>query len=328
MAQNDLSSNATVDDAENYEDELIIDSTNSFYYDAPSSAKAYDLKPYNEKMFHVTKRKIVNGKTWYYGKLSNNKYAWIKDSDLKKQLVKRKTSYQTLDQAVATQQNAYGAPPQIQRNAYGWANASTSEIKNAMNSDALSKNDTLKYQFLRLDRPQNLSVASMNKLLKGKGVLENQGQAFSEAAKAAGINEIYLIAHALIETGNGQSQLAKGADVVNNYVNPNSANKYYNVFGIAAYDSTPLSSGINYAKNAGWNSVSKAIIGGAKFIGQDYIKAGQNTLYKMRWNPDHPGTHQYATDVNWANLNAEILKSFYDKIKAVGKYFEVTSFIK
>ncbi|GGG87534.1 mannosyl-glycoprotein endo-beta-N-acetylglucosamidase [Staphylococcus pragensis] len=328
MAQNDLSSNATVDDAENYEDELIIDSTNSFYYDAPSSAKAYDLKPYNEEMFHVTKRKIVNGKTWYYGKLSNNKYAWIKDSDLKKQLVKRKTSYQTLDQAVATQQNAYGAPPQIQRNAYGWANASTSEIKNAMNSDALSKNDTLKYQFLRLDRPQNLSVAGMNKLLKGKGVLENQGQAFSEAAKAAGINEIYLIAHALIETGNGQSQLAKGADVVNNYVNPNSANKYYNVFGIAAYDSTPLSSGINYAKNAGWNSVSKAIIGGAKFIGQDYIKAGQNTLYKMRWNPDHPGTHQYATDVNWANLNAEILKSFYDKIKAVGKYFEVTSFIK
>ena len=32
-----------------------------------------------------------------------------------------------------------------------------------------------------LDRPQNLSVASLNQLLKGKGVLENQGQAFSQA---------------------------------------------------------------------------------------------------------------------------------------------------
>ncbi|PNZ33600.1 autolysin [Staphylococcus petrasii] len=328
IAQNDLTANNTVDNAENYNDDLIIDSANSFYYDSPSSAKAYALKPYNEQPFHVTKRKVVNGKTWYYGKLSNGKYVWIKDTDLKKQLVKSSKSYQTLNQAVAKQQNAYGAKPQVQRNGYGWSNASASEIKNAMNPETLSKDNTLKYQFLRLDRPQNLSVASMNTLLKGKGVLENQGQAFSDAAKAAGINEIYLIAHALLETGNGQSQLAKGADVVNNKVTTKNANKYYNVFGIAAYDSNPIASAVNYAKNAGWNSVSKAIIGGAKFIGQDYIKAGQNTLYKMRWNPDHPGTHQYATDINWANLNAEILKSFYDKIKAVGKYFEITSYIK
>ena len=51
-----------------------------------------------------------------------------------------------------------------------------------MNTEKLAKDDTLKYQFLRLDRPQNLSVASLNQLLKGKGVLENQGQAFSQAA--------------------------------------------------------------------------------------------------------------------------------------------------
>ena len=40
-------------------------------------------------------------------------------------------------------------------------------------------------------------------------MLENQGQAFN-AAKLTGVNEIYLIAHALLETGNGQSKLAKG----------------------------------------------------------------------------------------------------------------------
>ena len=44
------------------------------------------------------------------------------------------------------------------------------------------------------------------------------------------------------------------------------------------------------------------------------MKAGQNTLYKMRWNPANPGTHQYATDINWANVNAQVLKQFYDKI--------------
>ncbi|SUJ93207.1 Bifunctional autolysin [Staphylococcus aureus] len=58
----------------------------------------------------------------------------------------------------------------------------------------------------------------------------------------------------------------------------------------------------------------KAIVGGAKFIGNSYVKAGQNTLYKMRWNPAHPGTHQYATDVDWANINAKIIKGYYDKI--------------
>ena len=67
-----------------------------------------------------------------------------------------------------------------------------------------------------LRSPAKSFCKSLNQLLKGKGVLENQGQAFSQAAATSGINEIYLIAHALIETGNGQSQLAKGANIVNN----------------------------------------------------------------------------------------------------------------
>ena len=70
----------------------------------------------------------------------------------------------------------------------------------------------------------------------------------SVKSATSGINEIYLIAHALIETGNGQSQLAKGANIVNNYVTTKSATKYHNVFGIAAFDTNPLYNGINYAK--------------------------------------------------------------------------------
>ncbi|WP_461102295.1 N-acetylglucosaminidase, partial [Staphylococcus aureus] len=140
------------------------------------------------------------------------------------------------------------------------------------------------------------------------------------------INAVYLISHALLETGNGTSQLAKGADVVNNKVVTNSNTKYHNVFGIAAYDNYPLREGIKYAKQAGWDTVSKAIVGVAKFIGNSYVKAGQNTLYKMRWNPAHPGTHQYATDVDWANINAKIIKGYYDKIGEVGKYFDIPQY--
>lgn len=37
-----------------------------------------------------------------------------------------------------------------------------------MNAKTLAKHPTLKYQFLRLDRPQSLSVDRLNRLLKGK----------------------------------------------------------------------------------------------------------------------------------------------------------------
>ncbi|MGX0082606.1 glucosaminidase domain-containing protein [Staphylococcus hominis] len=326
IALKDLTDASSVDTAEDYNDDLVITNSNSFYYDDPTSAKAYSLKPFNEQIFQVTKRKVVNGITWYYGKLSNGKSVWIKKSDLQQQLVKLSKNYRTLDEVTKIQQNVYGAPPQVQRNNSGWSNATYSEIKNAMNAKTLAKNPALKYQFLRLDRPQLLSVDRLNRLLKGKGMLENQGQAFANAAKLTGVNEIYLIAHALLETGNGQSKLAKGANLVNNQVVSNSPIKYYNVYGIGAYDYAPLVNGINYAKQSGWNSISKAIIDGAKFIAQDYIKSGQNTLYKMRWNPDQPGTHQYATDINWSNLNAKSLKYLYDQINSVGKYFEIPVF--
>ena len=79
--------------------------------------------------FSSYKRKVVNGITWYYGKLSNGKSVWIKKSDLQQQLVKLSKNYRTLDDVTKIQQNVYGAPPQVQRNNSGWSNATYSEIK-------------------------------------------------------------------------------------------------------------------------------------------------------------------------------------------------------
>ncbi len=101
---------------------------------------------------------------------------------------------------------------------------------------------------------------------------------------------------------------------MNNKVVTNSNTKYHNVFGIAAYDNDPLREGIKYAKQAGWDTVSKAIVGGAKFIGNSYVKSGQSTLYKMRWNPAHPGTHQYATDIDWEQLMLKSSKATMIKL--------------
>ena len=65
-----------------------------------------------------------------------------------------------------------------------------------------------------------MSKEEVNKMLKGKGVLENQGQSFIDAQEKYEVNIIYLISHAIVETGNGDSELAHGIkDGKHNYYN-------------------------------------------------------------------------------------------------------------
>ena len=62
----------------------------------------------------------------------------------------------------------------------------------------------------------------------------------------------------------------------------------------------------------------------ADFIHQHFLSHDdQNTLYSMRWNPKNPGEHQYATDIKWAESNAQIIADFYKEMKTEGKYFKL-----
>lgn len=190
----------------------------------------------------------------------------------------------------------------------GWYNASRTATLKAMNSLEIWNSSTQKYQMLNLGKYQGISVSKLNKILKGKGTLSGQGKAFASACKKYNVNEIYLIAHAFLESGYGRSAFASGRYGV------------YNYFGIAAYDSNP-NYAMTFARNQVWTTPSKAIIGGAKFVRRGYIDQGQQTLYRMRWNPQHPGTHQYATDVRWAQHQANTIKSLYDEIGLKGEHF-------
>ncbi|EHT3202792.1 TPA: glucosaminidase domain-containing protein, partial [Staphylococcus pseudintermedius] len=153
-----------------------------------------------------------------------------------------------------------------------------------------------------------ISVDKLNKLLVGKGTLANQGQAFADGCKKYGVNEIYLIAHAFLESANGTSFFASGRTGV------------YNYFGIGAFDNNP-NNAMEFARSHGWTSPAKAIIGGAEFVGKGYFDVGQNTLYRMRWNPKKPGTHQYATDISWAKVQAKMISAMYKEIGLKGEYF-------
>jgi mannosyl-glycoprotein endo-beta-N-acetylglucosaminidase len=215
-----------------------------------------------------------------------------------------------------------------------FVNASRADVAYYLDPTNFVEDPVAKFQFLLLSESANANPNKINsEMLVNKGNLTGKGAAFVEAGRVHNINEIYLISHSLLETGAGtsrESTLLKGYKV--NKVNGNTVPErtVYNVYGIAAYDSCPGSPAIcaaEFAYEQGWFSVEEAIIGGAEFIGQTYIhreSGQQNTLYEMRWNPNTPGVHQYATDVGWAVKQAVgYFSKYYSELGLEPRTFEI-----
>lgn len=235
----------------------------------------------------------------------------------------------------------------------GWQTASRNQVEYYTNPLNFQPNTPAYYQFLRNDyslglTKSDIDIINRDFLNRNAGVFNGKAQVFAEAAQANGINEIYLIAHAFLETKRGTSKLANGVnewtkrDKNGNIVTDENGDpvtikleggkKVYNMFGIGAKDKCPIDCGAQTAYDNGWFSVDEAIKGGAKFATEKYIFAGQDTLYKMRWNPKHLessnyASHQYATDVGWAVKQGQF---FYDILnKTTGTYpliFDVPQF--
>lgn len=190
------------------------------------------------------------------------------------------------------------------------------------------KNSYGDYEFLTLNWVDGITAADINKMLEGRGVLEGMGQAFIDAGKKYNINPVYLAAHARIESGNGTSTLSNGVTI--------SGTKYYNQYGIGAVDGDAVTKGSQYAKDHGWDTVEKSIIGGAEWIARNYIwggKPNQDTLYVMRFNPGYfDGTYKtsscycYATGKSWANGIASIMYDYRDVFVGKDINFEFPKF--
>ena len=226
------------------------------------------------------------------------------------------TSYDISFPQIIRIQMGLNPPPKIWRNG-GMSYATESETAEYMNPNSFYT-DAYKYQFLDLSKPNNVSEETLYNYLADKGVMKGMGAAFIEAAKEYNVSEVYLVAHACLESGNGTSQLATGVEVNGTTV--------YNLFGIGAYDANPVGNGSQRAYSQGWTSVEAAIKGGAKWISENYVNSSdgrQNTLYKMLWNPENPGTHQYATDIGWAVKQAVSIEKIFSSFTDATLSFDV-----
>lgn len=297
-----------------------------------------DIRVYNENGQSLTARKSAGSATMLYvdqlGNESGKIYVTIKHPNMVEsamtavyyyaQTVKidklMSTYAYTLNSAVDKQMKV---SPVSDRSGV-WDKAERSDVQQAMNPDQFLLGTSEYYQFLDLSNPAIINNDDINNnILNNSGALKGKALYFSQASQASSINEIYLISHAQLETGNGTSSLANGIKVTSVDGKSVTPKMVYNVFGIGATDLNPNKYGAEFAYKQGWFTIEDAIRGGAAFIGSNYIYKDQDTLYKMRWNPANPATHQYATDIEWAIKQTYTINKLYNLLTNYSLSFNV-----
>lgn len=98
---------------------------------------------------------------------------------------------------------------------------------------------------------------------------------------------------------------------------------YFNYFNIGASGdsaSKVIQKGLSYARNAGWDSRYKSLVGGAQIIAKNYIAVGQDTLYFQKFNVVYKKAlyrHQYMGNLTAAYTEGKKLGQGYtDKQQA------------
>lgn len=142
------------------------------------------------------------------------------------------------------------------------------------------------------------------------------------AGKNLGVNPNVLAAMIIQEQGWSGSSLVSGK--YPGYVG------YYNFFNIGAYTTATMNAvqkGLSYAKNKGWNTPYKSILGGAQFYASDYVGNNQDSYYTKKFNIKNGlskvGTHQYMTNVAGAASEGSIVKRAYSSNDNYPVVFEI-----
>lgn len=142
-----------------------------------------------------------------------------------------------------------------------------------------------------------LTASQINNFIKSKKPsckLNGHGSAIVRAAKESGLDPRYILAHAAVETGWGNSDLAEKG----------------NMYGIGAYDSNPINS--DSTKKYAHSNMDIGLIEGAKWIKNNYYNKGQTTVFTMRHNN---GSHEYCTSNTWEDSIADIMQQMPENTK-------------
>ena len=206
----------------------------------------------------------------------------------------------------------------------GWVCASDGIIKYYMDPRNFLNQAGI-FQFLTHSYDANTqSERGLSDLLAGTfmaGELADEpGTTYAEVLMQAGaqadVNPYVLASMILVEQGSGGIG-GSISGTVSGYEG------YYNYLNIGAYRQGSMDAvtrGLWYASQEGvygrpWDSIRKAIVGGAQFYGINYVQNNKNTLYFKKWNvmngADSVGKGQYMTNVQGAESEAAALRNGY-----------------
>lgn len=149
--------------------------------------------------FSSTKKTSLNFDS-YINPPSSSSTSSEKDSSAKKSTSNTKTATSAKKTATAKSSGVKSSTSTVKKGnvkVQHWSKMSDEELK------AVYGNYTRD-----ITQPYKGSAADINKYLKGKGVLEGQGQAFIDAQNKYGISAAVLVGIAMFETGKGTSNIA------------------------------------------------------------------------------------------------------------------------
>ncbi|MBR6690052.1 MAG: cadherin-like beta sandwich domain-containing protein [Bacilli bacterium] len=204
-------------------------------------------------------------------------------------------------------------------------------------------NDMYIFQFESLETNPDIQTLDGVKTVLEDNYLEKYSEDFITAAKESGVSSVYLAALAYQEVGGG-SVATKGEGFTYSIYNTKYSSLqgkwidggFYNVYNIGAgTDKSPAQNSVVYAMGGAdgtetdfdrpWDNMSKAIIGGAKFIGDKFINKGQYSIYLKKFNVVSTYwdiySHQYQTNIKAAADEANSVYRSYNELDVLGSDF-------
>lgn len=180
--------------------------------------------------------------------------------------------------------------------------------------------ETNVFQFATLRYESYQTSTGVNNILSGSfmagnytdtdGATKSYANTFVDAGSSAGINPYHLAARCKQEQGTSGTS----GSVSGNYSGYAGYFNYFNIGASPGNGNTSIVNGLIYAKNQGWNSRYKSIVGGASFVADKYVNIGQDTLYFQKFNVVYTPSlysHQYMTNVQAAISEGQSLKKAY-----------------
>ena len=228
-------------------------------------------------------------------------------------------------------------------NESGWYQANAQTIAYYMDPrNFLNEQNVFMFEALSYDS-KTQTLDGVQKILKGSfmdGVniknTDNKdvsyAQAYIDAGIKANVSPYHLASRTVQEVGKQGSGSTSGKYIAKDGTNYSGYYNFYNIGATASGD--PIANGLKYATGTTssdanktkymlpWNSQYKAIVGGAKWIGNGYINNKQDTLYYQKFNVvNQVWWHQYMANISAPYSESISIKNTYDDLGILDNSF-------